>query len=61
MFLPTPSNDLGVLPDEHLVVVWQTNWHDVLLEDDVGGQPNEGQVVPEVRRVVLGVNVFALL
>jgi hypothetical protein len=33
----------------------------VLLEDDVGRQPDEGQVVAEVGRVVVRVHVLALL
>ena len=61
MFLSSPANDLGILADEDLSVVGQTNGHDVLLEDHVGGQPDEGQVVAEVGWVVFRMHVLALL
>ena len=57
MLRPSPSDDLGVLPDEILVVCGQAHRDDVLLEDHVLGQPHQGHVVAEVGRVVAVVNL----
>ena len=61
MFFSPPADDFGVLSYEDLSKIGQANRHDVLLEDDVCCEANEGKIVAKVCRVVLWMDVLALL
>lgn len=53
-----PADNLGVLSNEVLVVAGQTDRDDVLLENHVLGQTDQGHVVTEVRGVVAVVHLW---
>ena len=57
---PAPAHHEGVLAHEVLPQPGETDGDDVLLEDHVPGQADQGHVVPEVRGTVERVDVLGL-
>lgn len=53
----TPADDFGVVADERLAKVRQAHRQDVLFEDDLSGQADEGNVVAEVCWTVVGMDL----
>ena len=58
---PSPTDDDGSFANPRRRRFRQANGHDVLLEDDVCCEANEGKIVAKVCRVVLWMDVLALL
>ena len=57
VFSPPPANHFCKLSNKGLLVLWQAHWNDVLLEDHVPGQSDQGQVIPEVGWIVAWVDL----